>query len=97
MLCVVVQQRVRQVDHPHDSLVGDPVVDDAMLAPCLDEAAPAQAGEMVRHLRLRRPEPIDQLSHRQLALVAQQLEDANARGVAEPAEVLRDQVAAYGC
>ena len=97
VLCVVVQQRVREADHPHDSLVGDPVVDDAMLAPRVDEAAPAQAGEMVRHLRLRHAEPLDQFSHRQLALVAQQLEDANAGEVAEAAEVLRDQVASDRC
>src|SRR5262249_57245509 len=60
----------------------------------LDKAAPTQTSEMVRDLRLRLAEPLDQLAHRQLTLVAQQLENAHPGRVAEAAEVLRDQVAA---
>ena len=96
MVGVVVEQRVPEVEHLHDALVGDPVVDRAVLAPCRDEAAPAQPGEVVRDLRLRLAEPVNELADRQLALVAQQFEDANAGRVAQPAEVLRDQVAAGG-
>src|SRR2546425_4727286 len=83
-----------KVEHLDDALVGDPVVDRAMLAPRLDEAAPTQTGEVVRDLRLRLAQPLDQLPHRQLSLVAQQLQNLHPRLVAETAEVLGDQVAA---
>ena len=96
MVGVVVEQRLRKLEHLDHALVGDPVVDGAVLAAGLDEAAPAQAGEMVGDLRLRLPQPLDQGADRQLAFVAQQLEDADAGRVAEPTEVLRDQVAARG-
>ena len=71
MLGVVVEQRVGEVEHRDDARVGDPVVDGAVLAAGLDEAAPAQTGEMVGDLRLRLAEPLDQLTDRELALVAQ--------------------------
>src|SRR5438067_7586130 len=83
-----------KVEHLDAAFVGDPVVDGAMLAPRLDEAAPAQTGEVVRDLRLRLAQPLDQLPHRQLSLVAQQLQNLHPRLVAETAEVLGDQVAA---
>src|SRR5439155_21292743 len=69
-----------------------PIEDDPTLPPRLDEAAPAQTGEMVRDLRLRYPQPLHELTNRQLPLVAQQLEDPQARRLAKPAEVLRDQI-----
>ena len=94
MLGVVGEQRVREVDHLRDALVGDPVEHGAVLAPRLDEPAPAQAGEVVGDLRLRFAEPLDQFADRELALGPQQLEDPDPRGIAEAAEVLGDQVAA---
>jgi len=95
VLGVVVQKRLCKVEHLDDALVGDPVVDGAMLAAGLDEAAPAQTGEMVGDLRLWLAEPLHQLTDRELTLVAQQLENAHSGRIAEPAEVLRDQVAAH--
>ena len=44
---------------------------------------------MIGDLRLRQPEPLDQFPDRQLALVAQQLEDPYPRLVTQPAEVPR--------
>ena len=41
MLLVVREQRVRQLEHLQHPLIRDPIEDDAMLAPRLDEAAPA--------------------------------------------------------
>ena len=64
--------------------------------PSFDETAPAQTGEVVRNLRLRLAEPLHQLSDRQLALVAQELEDPHACQVAQAAEILRDEIAANG-
>jgi acyl-CoA reductase-like NAD-dependent aldehyde dehydrogenase len=89
----VCEQRLREIEQLRDALVRDAVVDDAMLAPRLHKTAPAQAGEMIRDLRLRLPEARDELADRQLTLVAQQLEDAHPGRVAEAAEVLRDEVA----
>jgi hypothetical protein len=65
---VVGQQRVPEVEHPSDAFVADLVEDGAVLASCLDEAAPAQTGEVVRHLRLRDPQTLDELPDGQLAL-----------------------------
>ncbi len=48
MLGVVVQQSVREREHPQHALVGDPVVDGAVLTPRLDEAAPTQTSQMIR-------------------------------------------------
>ncbi len=75
MLLVVLEQRVRKLEHADDPLVGDAVVDGAVFAACVDEAAPAKAGEVVGDLRLRDPEPRDELSDRELALFSQQLQD----------------------
>jgi hypothetical protein len=50
---VAFEQGVSQLDHPRDPLVGDSVVDRAVLATSLDEAAPTQAGEVVGDLGLR--------------------------------------------
>ncbi len=66
-------------------------MDAAELAAALDEAAPAQAGEVAGDLRLRNAEQLDQLAHRALVF-RQRFEDAKAGGVAEAAEVLRDDV-----
>lgn len=83
---------MREVEHRDNALVGDPVEHGAVLTACLDEAAPAQAREVVRHLRLCEPEPFDQLADRELALVTKQLENPQANRVAETAEVLRDEI-----
>jgi hypothetical protein len=96
VLGVVVEQRVRKIEDLDDALVGDPVVNGAVLAAGLDEAAPAQTGEMGGDLRLRQSEPLDQLADRELNLVAEQLENAHSGRIAEPAEVLGDKIAAHG-
>jgi hypothetical protein len=93
VLGVVVEQCLREVEHRLDARVGDPVEDDAVLAARLDEAAPAQAGEVIGDLRLRHAEPLDQLAYGKLARFAQLLEDAQPGRVPEAAEVLRDKVA----
>src|SRR6266852_4410286 len=93
MLGIVIQKRVRKVEHADHALVGDAVVDGAVLTSRLDEAAPAQTGEVVRDLRLWQAEPLDQLTNREFPLVTKQLENPDARLVAQPAEVLRDQIA----
>ena len=91
---VLCEVRVRESEQLDDARVGDSVVDGAVLPARLDEPAPAQAGEVVRHLRLREPEPFDELPDRQLALVAEKLEDPQPDRVAEAAEVLGDEIGA---
>ena len=84
-------QGVGQVDHVRHPLVSEPVEDP--LAPTLgaDEAAPAQRREVVGDLGLRLLERRHQLAHGAL-LVAQQRQDSQPGGIAEAAEVLRQQV-----
>jgi hypothetical protein len=91
VLGVVLEQRVREAEHLEHPLVGDPVVDGAVLATAVDEAAPAQAGEVARNLRLRGADPLDQLADRALAL-GERLKYPQPGGVAEAAEVLGDDV-----
>jgi alkylmercury lyase len=88
---VVLQERVGEIEHLEDALVGDAVVDRAVLAARVDEAAPAQAGEMRRDLRLGGGDELDQLPDGALA-VSERLENPNASRVAEAAEVLGDDV-----
>ena len=59
MRAVLCEVRVREFEHLDDARVGDSVVDGAVLPARLDEPAPAQAGEVVRHLRLRQAEPVE--------------------------------------
>jgi hypothetical protein len=92
VLLVVLEQRVREVENPDHPLVSDPVVDRPVLSARVDETAPAKTGEVVGHLRLCEPEPLDELADGELALVAQQFEDAQPGRVAEAAEVLGDEV-----
>lgn len=92
MLLVVLEQRVREVEDQGHPLVGDPVVDGPVLSARVDEAAPAQAGEVVGRLRLGDAEPLDELADGQLALLLQQLEDAQPGWVAQSAEVLGDEI-----
>ena len=63
-----------------------------MLSAGFDESAPPQAREVIRHLRLREPEPLDELSHRELAFVTEDFEDPHPDRVAQAPEVLRDEV-----
>jgi hypothetical protein len=60
VLGVALEQVVGKRDDRRDSLVREPVVDDAVLAARLDEAAPTETGEMVRDLGLARPEEFDE-------------------------------------
>ena len=92
MLFVIGEQGVSEVEQIEHAVVRDPVVDGAVLAAGNNEAAPTEAGKMVGDLWLRESEPLDKFAHRQLALVAQQLEDAHARRVAETAEVLGNEI-----
>ena len=48
---------------------------------------------MVRDLRLRHAEAVDELADRELTARAQLVEDAQPRGVAESTELLGDQIA----
>src|SRR2546426_12846564 len=77
-----------------EALVGATVITRALLPRVLDKTAPAPQGEAVQDLRLWLAEQLYKPSHRQLSLVAQQLQNLHPRLVAETAEVLGDQVAA---
>jgi hypothetical protein len=91
VLLVVLEQRLAERHELRDASVGDPVEDAPVLPATLDESAPSQAGEVVRDLGLADPEPLDEIADRPLA-VAQQPQDAQARRVAQPTEVLGQQV-----
>jgi hypothetical protein len=68
MVGVVVQQAIGQLQHGRDPLVGQPVVDDPVLAAGGDKAAPAQTGQVVGHLGLGLAQAAGQLPGRQFAL-----------------------------
>ena len=91
MFGVVVEQLTTELDHRGHPLVGEPVVHRSVLAPGDDEAAPAQAGEVIGHLWLRFSQERGQLADRALAL-GHELERAQAGAIAEHAEVLGEQV-----
>lgn len=84
------------VDQANHSRVGDPVVDHPMLAASFDEAAPPEAGEVVRDLRLGKTEAANDLSDRKLPFGAEQLEDTETSRVAEASEVLGHEVSPRG-
>lgn len=87
MLLVPLQQGVREAEDLDHPLVFDAVVDRTVLAAGLDEAACPKRREMARHGRLRDTEALGQVADRELALLAEQLEDAEARRVGERPEV----------
>ncbi len=91
MLVVLGEQRVTEIEQLLYAFVGDPVVDDRMLAPAVDEAAPAETGEVVGHLRLSNAQLLDELTDRAL-FVPQKLEDPQSRRIAQTAEVLRYEI-----
>jgi hypothetical protein len=71
VLGVVGQECTAEPQHLQHPLIGNPV-EDVRVAPfALDESAPAQTGQMVRHLRLGLPQLLDQLAHRQLAALVE--------------------------
>jgi hypothetical protein len=92
VLVVIRQQLAGEFDQTTDPGVGKPVVDDPVLAPRLDEATPAQAGQVVGDARLRDSEPLDDLADRELLALGEGLEDAKPRAVGKDAEVLREQI-----
>ena len=47
VLGVVVEHVVGEPDNVRHSLVGDPIVDSAVLSACRNEAAPAKTGQVV--------------------------------------------------
>src|SRR5687767_14627178 len=59
---VLLEQRAGELEHLDDAHIRDLVVDAAMLAAADHEAAPAQARQMIRDLRLRLPGRRDQLA-----------------------------------
>ncbi len=94
MFGVVGEQGVADFEQGQHALVGDEVEHRAVLAACRDEPAPTQAGQVIRHARLRDSEPCRDRADRQLALAAEQLQNPQPRRIRKRAEVLRDQVAA---
>src|SRR5215211_138275 len=91
VLGVVAEQSAPERDQLRDAPVGDAVVDRPILAAALDEAAPAQAAEVVGDLGLRFAKQLDELADRALPL-GQGLEDANTGGIAKGSEVLGQQL-----
>ena len=92
MLGVVVEQRFGDGDEFPHARVRKPVDDGTIVAAGGDEAAPAQAAEVCRHGRLRHLQQLHQLARGELAGLVQQPQDPQPRRIAEPAEVLRDQI-----
>jgi pyruvate/2-oxoglutarate dehydrogenase complex dihydrolipoamide dehydrogenase (E3) component len=87
VLGVVLQQTPRKLNDLVDARVGDAVVDGPVLAAVLDEAAPAQAGQVIRDLGLRFPvtvvEALDRLLPREEPFAGAELARAfDARGIA---------------
>lgn len=93
MVGVVGKESVGESEQFENPRVGDPVEHPPLAAFGCDEAAPAQAGEMVGDLGLWDREPLGELADGEFALAAEQLEDAQPGRVAEAAEVLGDEVA----
>ncbi len=96
MLLVACEKLTSQVDHVLDAIVGDPVVDRPVLASGLDEAAPAQARQVIGDVRLGQADAVDQLADRQLLLRLQRFQDAQARRVGKDAEVLGEDLGLGG-
>jgi len=92
MLAVVTEQRPSQLEEVIDAVVGDPVVDRSVLPARGDKSAPAQTGQVIRDLRLRRAYQRNQFADGRLPTNTQLVEDAKARGVAERAEVFGHEV-----
>ncbi len=82
MLGVVGKKRAGEVEHLLDPCISDPVVDRPAILPRGDETAPAKAREVVRDLRLRQRETVDEVTNAQLALVAEEFEDPQPAGIA---------------
>ena len=93
MLGVIDQQRIGQIEHLEDTIVGDAIHNGSMTALGVEEAAPAQTGKVVRHLRLCLAQAGSEFADRELPLGPEQFEDADPKRVAEGSEVLRDDVA----
>ena len=97
MLGVIREQRLRQLQHRLHPCVADSVEHGAALASRLDEPAPAKAGEVIRPLRLRQREPVDELADAEFPFALEQLEDAQPDRIAQSAEVLRDEIRLVRC
>ena len=97
MLGVIGEKRLRQVQYRVHPRVGDSVEHCPALAAGGDEAAPAKAGEVIRHLRLRQREPVDELADAEFPFALEQLEDAQPDRIAQSAEVLRDEIRLVRC
>ena len=78
MLGVVAQQRACEREDLPDALIGEPVVDRAVLTGGRHETAPAQTRELIRHVGLAGLERFHELADRALPL-AKQLEDPQPR------------------
>lgn len=95
VLGVVGKQGAGQVEHLCDPPVGEAVANGALLAARGHKSAPAQAGQMRRDPRLAGADQLHDLADREL-LVADELEDVQARGVTQRAEVLGLKLALAG-
>lgn len=89
-LGAIAEESARQLDRVHHALIGEAVVNDPVLAAASHESTPTQAGEVVRHLRLRELESLNDLADRHL-LLRQELKGAKAGRLAEGTEILRDE------
>jgi hypothetical protein len=94
VVCVVGEERVAESEELSDSPVCDRVVDDAVLALRRYEAAPTQAGQMIRDVRLGEARALDYLTDAQLAISVQQLEDSEPIRIRECTKVLRNEIRA---
>jgi len=62
VLNVVCEQRANERQHLGDAAICHSVIDSPMLAAWDDKAAPAKAGQVLRHLGLRESELLHQLT-----------------------------------
>lgn len=96
MLRVVGEQCPPEREQLLHTLVGDPVMDDSMLAAGVHEIRTSAGRRGGSTPWLRDAEPVNELSHRELVLSVEKLEDAEARRIAEGAEVLGHEVGRCG-
>lgn len=91
MLGIVCEQATSERQHLGHPVIGDAVVDSAVLTPGEHEAAPTQAGKVFGDFRLRKPESVGQLADRKF-LLFKLSNQTKTRRVAERPEVLGYQI-----
>ena len=88
MLDILMQQLPSHTDDLRDSAIGKPVVDDPMVAAGFNETTPAKARQVIRDLRLRKPDLPNDLAHGQFAVGGKRGEDSQPSRMTEGAKVL---------